>query len=216
MPKLTNTMLKEMEACSQWRELFKAAFPMGVFVDPKNKDDVIRMAALGFGRQLSWPFIETGRTEWLIDLTGQDLSGASIFMANMQYACLNEIKASGIIMMDGFFMRTRFDGADLTNANLSGTGFYACDFHEANLSGANLRSTAFAGCDMGRVDMTGCDISGAVFDDCGWATTPNLKIEGLIRDSMTRFPFDMLPPGGWDQIDDDPATGRRRSQWRNS
>jgi uncharacterized protein YjbI with pentapeptide repeats len=122
-----------------------------------------------------------------------NLEGATLILADLLGAVLNQANLEGASFFGAFLFGTRLKsarlkganllsasltGADLSGADLSSSYLMNANFHDAVLSGANL-----SGADLTAASLVGARVDGAVFDGClihgisawGMEGTPRLQ-----------------------------------------
>jgi hypothetical protein len=90
-----------------------------------------------------------------IDLSGVRLSGANLFGVNLSNANLS----------DANLVYANLTDVDLTNANLSSANLSWADLSYANLSGANLSYANLSHADLSGADLSCAELSDAVLTD---------------------------------------------------
>lgn len=120
-----------------------------------------------------------------LDLHGADLAGACLDYANLDgciltsaylhYCMFNEASLVGLhaslSMMTGIVAhRARFDGADLSGADLLNADLKESSFRNANLEGIGLINgwadrTDFRGANLAKADLAGTSLATAIFDE---------------------------------------------------
>ena len=91
-----------------------------------------------------------------VDLSGRDLTGATLRDTSFARARFVEAKLNGIDASDA-----RFGFADMTRADLTGATLRSTDLTRAVLAGANLKGVDLRRATLFRADLRGADLTGA-------------------------------------------------------
>jgi uncharacterized protein YjbI with pentapeptide repeats len=91
-----------------------------------------------------------------VDLSGRDLTGATLRDSSFARGRFVETKLSGADASD-----TRFSFADLSRADLTGATLRSVDFTRAVLAGATLNGADLRRATLFRADLRGADLTGA-------------------------------------------------------
>lgn len=132
-----------------------------------------------------------GRHTQQIDLTGSDLSRASLSFADLSGAELSRIVLSRALIFRSDFRRANFFAGDLRGAFLQGS-----NFKRASFSGTNSSETDFSGSELSLTDLSGADLRDAKFKSAelrgaDFTDAKNLTFEQLAEahiDENTRLP----------------------------
>jgi hypothetical protein len=100
------------------------------------------------------------------DLAGSDLSGASLYEADLCGADLSGAKLHG-----AYFYRVNLSEANLRGANLSYETLYETDLSKANLEGTNLRWANFNKASLSEANLYKANLNGANLGD--WERGPD-------------------------------------------
>lgn len=98
------------------------------------------------------------------DLSGIDLSGASLYHINLAQSDLSRGKLVATNLRGASLTETKFCNADLGSANLTDAVLFSSDLQNANLRhaclfGADLRLANLLGADLRGADLFGADLS---------------------------------------------------------
>ena len=98
------------------------------------------------------------------DLSGIDLSGASLYHVNLARSDLSRSKLVATNLRGASLTETKFCNADLGSANLTDAVLFGADLQNANLRyaclfGADLRLANLLGADLRGADLFGADLS---------------------------------------------------------
>ena len=104
------------------------------------------------------------------DLTAVDLSGVSLFKADLRQADLGGGNLFNADLTNANLSRANLMGANLSRANLSGANLseaylIEANLSELNLSRENLRQANLTGADLSEADLTGADLVKANLSD---------------------------------------------------
>lgn len=123
----------------------------------------------------------------LFDLTELDLRGTEIIGANLSNADL-----SGSDFSETELVNVGFSNSDLTSANFSKTVIKNSDFIRATLIGTKFNGSKVEECDFTEADFSGADLSDADLSNSDLCYADNLT--ETIFDSYTMWPdADSLP-----------------------
>jgi uncharacterized protein YjbI with pentapeptide repeats len=100
------------------------------------------------------------------DLSGIDLSGASLFHVNLSQSDLSRGKLVATNLRGASLTETKLCDADLGSANLTEAILFSANLQNANLRhaclfGADLRLANLLGADLSHADLFGADLSHA-------------------------------------------------------
>ncbi len=88
----------------------------------------------------------------IIDLSGADLKGASLFFANLSEAALSRVNLFG----------ANLEYANLSGVNLSRASLWSTNLSNANLSNTNLSGANLTSAKLNNVDLEGANLKGAM------------------------------------------------------
>jgi Pentapeptide repeats (8 copies) len=113
------------------------------------------LAQIGKG-SVGWNAWRAKNVDIRPDLSGADLSGATLGDANLRGAILN-----GADLRGADLLRAALIGADLPDANLMGANLSRANLFAANLSRANLSEANLSGANLSRADLSEANLSRA-------------------------------------------------------
>ncbi|GJD22934.1 pentapeptide repeat-containing protein [Rivularia sp. IAM M-261] len=129
------------------------------------------------------------------NLSGVNLKDANFYGADLSSANLSNAHLNGVNLSNAKFGSTNFTNAHLNGADLSTRKLSTVKFSFANLSGANLN-----GADLQKTDLRSANLSGANLiradlqeTDLRSANLSGAKLQGLIYNEETKFPYGFLP-----------------------
>jgi uncharacterized protein YjbI with pentapeptide repeats len=101
-----------------------------------------------------------------VRLRGCDLSNADWQQPNFHRVEFESCNLTGINLVRGQMIHTRFDRSKMLLAQFAQTKFTACAFHDCGLeqvdfSGADLRHVLFEGCNLSQARFFGANLHGA-------------------------------------------------------
>ena len=107
-----------------------------------------------------------------LPLAGFNFQGADLTGVNMSNASLEKIDLKGANLENADLSNAKMMGADLVRARLTSACLKNADLSKANLEGAvfyqsNLENAVFSGADLRQVNMHQAKTDGAVFDEPG-------------------------------------------------
>ncbi|WP_280784928.1 pentapeptide repeat-containing protein [Rhodococcus opacus] len=121
---------------------------------------------------------------WEADLTDADMTQTNLITAELTKAILVRAKLVGAVMChrsaDGDLSYAKFDGADLTEADLKYAVIGPVNLSGANLSAADLRYAYIGAADLSTADLSGADLR---HTDLGAA-----QLTGIKYDDATQWP----------------------------
>ena len=128
------------------------------------------------------------------------LEGKDFYGVNLNSADLTRANLQDIILTDADCMKTIFEGADLTKADLSHGNFAGAAFGDARLCYAILAGARLKGADLQGADLTGVDLRGAslreadltetILAEADLRGTDLRDVEGLIQDQLKKVRTD--------------------------
>lgn len=101
--------------------------------------------------------------EVMLDLSGADLSGATLRHAKLGDANFFSAKLRDACLSGCNLVEATFSFADLTNADLSSANLEHANFVHTNCSGAIMRATDFSGALLVSANFANADLTGADF-----------------------------------------------------
>ncbi|ABH00660.1 conserved hypothetical protein (plasmid) [Rhodococcus jostii RHA1] len=133
-----------------------------------------------WGAQLSGCVLSHARLREA-DLTDADMTQADLHTAELSNARLVRAKLVGAVMCaDSDRSYAKFDGANLTKADLKYAVIGPANFSGANLSDADLRYAYIGAADLSAADLSGADLR---HTDLG-----AVQLTGIKHDDATRWP----------------------------
>lgn len=141
-----------------------------------------------------------------LDLHETDLSGASLFDANLNGAWLSGVQLRRATLSDAHLDETDLDGADLRGAFLDRAELDGADLSQADLRGANLDRAILTNADLRHASFDGATLTGAIFTDARLNRANLAKSIGLKPgqldlaegDNQTKLPPYIPRPKSWE------------------
>ena len=186
---LDKTVAKEAKQPGSEANGVARALTLTALTQLKGEGPARRTLVFQFLRESNFPILAGSEEVQGANLAGYDLSGADLSEAslgranlsgadlseaNLGRANLSEADLDGANLSEADLGRANLSGASLRGADLSGADLSGADLDEANLSGANLGMANLRGADLSEGDLDGANLSeadlsganlrGAIFD----------------------------------------------------